>query len=197
MHASIRRYRVEPGSSAGVIQRVNQTFVPLLKEVRGFVAYYILEAEDGVITTISLFEDQDGADESDRLAVEWFKQNLVAILPALRGTFHGKVVATGEGWSLEGEAAGLPDEQGLEEVKKVLRRETATELAGADEQSLRLLSVDEVCEVLGMSKSWVYKQIRSGEIPSIRLGGSIKVQRADLEEYLENHRRHEPQEEKE
>ncbi len=187
MHASIRRYRLEPASSAGVIQRVNQTFVPLLKEVHGFVAYYILQAEDGVIITISLFEDQDGADESDRLAAQWFKQNLAAILPALRGTFRGKVMPTGEGWSLEEEAVGLSDDQGLEEVKKVLRREAATELAGGD-QDLRLLSIDEVCEVLGMSKSWVYRHIRSGDIPSVRLGGSIKVKRADLAEYLEKHR---------
>jgi excisionase family DNA binding protein len=188
MHASIRRYRVEPGSSAGVIQRVSQTFVPLLKEVDGFVAYYILKAEDGVITTISLFEDQNGADESDRLAAEWIKQNVAAILPALRGTFHGKVVSTNEWWSLEGEAAGLSDDQGLEEVKKVLRKEALTELPRGDEQDLRLLSVDEVCEVLGMSKSWVYRHIRSGDIPSVRLGGSTKVKRADLAEYLQKHR---------
>ena len=187
MYASIRRYRVEPGSSAGVVQRVKQTFVPLLKEVDGFTAYYILEAEDGLITTISLFENRDGADESDRLAAEWFKQNLAAILPALRGTFSGKVVPTGEGWSLEGEAAGLPDEQGLEEVKKVLRKQAVTESPGGD-QDLRLLSVDEVCEVLGMSKSWVYRHIRSGDIPSVRLGGSTKVKRSDLAEYLEKHR---------
>ncbi len=188
MHATIRRYRVEPGSSAEVIQQVNQTFVPLLKEVDGFVAYYILEAEDGVITTISLFEDQDGADESDRLAAEWFKQNLAVIIPALRGTFRGEVVSTSEGWSLEGEVAGLSDDQGLEEVKKVLRKEAATQLPRADEQDLRLLSVDEVCEVLGMSKSWVYRHIRSGDIPSVRLGGSTKVKRADLTEYLQKNR---------
>ena len=188
MYASIRRYRVEPGSSAGLLQRVNQTFVPLLKEVDGFVAYYILEAEDGVITTMSIFEDQDGAEESDRLAAEWFKQNLAAILPALRGTFNGKVVPTDEGWSLaEGEVAGLADAQGLEAVKKVLRKEVLTEPPGGD-QDLRLLSVDEVCEVLGMSKSWVYRHIRNADIPSVRLGGSTKVKRSDLAEYLEKHR---------
>jgi excisionase family DNA binding protein len=39
-----------------------------------------------------------------------------------------------------------------------------------------------------MGKSWVYRRLRSGEIPSVKLGRSIKVKRADLEEYLENHR---------
>jgi len=170
-----------------VIQQVTQTFVPLLKEVDGFAAHYILE-EDGVIIAISLFENRDGADESDRLAAEWFKQNLAAILPALRGTFSGRLVSTSEGLSLEGEATGLPDEQGLEAVRKALRKEEAlTELSGGD-HDLRLLSVDEVCEVLGMSKSWVYRHIRNGDIPSVRLGGSTKVKRTDLAEYLEKHR---------
>jgi excisionase family DNA binding protein len=187
MHASIRRYRVEPGSSAEVVRLVNQTFVPLLKKVDGFAGYYILE-NDGIITTISLFAGQDGAKESDRLAAEWFKNNLAVILPALRETFYSKVVSTGEGWSLvEGEAAELSDEQVLEEVKKALHREAVTELAGGDD-GLQLLSVDQVCAILGMSKSWVYRHLRNGEIPSVRLGGSIKVKRGDLAEYLQKQR---------
>jgi len=39
-----------------------------------------------------------------------------------------------------------------------------------------------------MGKSWVYRRLRSGEIPSVKLGRSIKVKRDDLEEYLETHR---------
>jgi excisionase family DNA binding protein len=39
-----------------------------------------------------------------------------------------------------------------------------------------------------MAKSWVYRRLRSGEIPSVRLGRSVKVWRQDLEEYLERHR---------
>ena len=51
-----------------------------------------------------------------------------------------------------------------------------------------LLSIQEVCQELDMGKSWVYKKLKSGEIPSIRLGRLIKVRRADLEEYLNSHR---------
>ena len=53
---------------------------------------------------------------------------------------------------------------------------------------LDLLSIPEVCQALGMGKSWTYRRIKSGQIPSIKLGRSIKVKRADLEEYLESHR---------
>jgi excisionase family DNA binding protein len=52
-------------------------------------------------------------------------------------------------------------------------------------KGLDLLSIPEVCQELGMGKSWVYKKIKSGEIPSVKLGRTIKVARRDLEEYLE------------
>ena len=48
-----------------------------------------------------------------------------------------------------------------------------------------LLSITQVCQELGMGKSWVYRRIKSGEIPSVKLGNNIKVRREDLEGYLE------------
>ena len=57
-----------------------------------------------------------------------------------------------------------------------------------ERQGLDLLAIPDICQELGMGKSWVYRRLRSGEIPSVKLGRSIKVKRADLEGYLENHR---------
>ncbi len=54
--------------------------------------------------------------------------------------------------------------------------------------SSELLSVLEVCRELRMGKSWVHQRIKSGKIPSVRLGRNIKVKREDLEKYLEDHR---------
>jgi excisionase family DNA binding protein len=51
----------------------------------------------------------------------------------------------------------------------------------------QLLSIAQLCQELGMGKTWVYRRLRSGEIPSVRLGRSIKVRREELEEYLEKH----------
>ena len=55
---------------------------------------------------------------------------------------------------------------------------------------LDLLSITDVCQELGMGKSWVYRRIQSGEIPSVKLGRNIKVRREDLEGYLEDQRYH-------
>ncbi len=54
--------------------------------------------------------------------------------------------------------------------------------------STELLSIEQVCQELGMGKSWIYHRIKSGEIPSVKLGRNIKVKREDLDQYLENQR---------
>ena len=92
--------------------------------------------------------------------------------------------------------------QALEETESVLLEldETFFEQEEEEEHVRRtpersgqdLFSVMEVCQKLGMGKSWVHRKIKSGEIPSIRLGNNIKVRRKDLEEYLEGHRQHPP-----
>jgi excisionase family DNA binding protein len=63
-----------------------------------------------------------------------------------------------------------------------------------ERKSLDLLSIPEVCQELGMGKSWVYRKLKSGEIPSIKLGRSVKVERADPERYLESVRYSSPAE---
>ena len=62
------------------------------------------------------------------------------------------------------------------------------ETAGGGAGQFDLLSITEVCQELRMGKSWVYRRIQSGEIPSVKLGHNIKVRREDLEEYLERQR---------
>jgi excisionase family DNA binding protein len=55
-------------------------------------------------------------------------------------------------------------------------------------KGIELLSIAQLCQELGMGKSWAYSKLKSGEIPSIKLGRSIKVKREDLEKYLDGHR---------
>src|SRR5688572_20482806 len=59
--------------------------------------------------------------------------------------------------------------------------------ADHEQRGVQLLSIPQLCQELGMGKSWVYRRLRSGEIPSVRLGRTIKVRRDELEEYLQSH----------
>ncbi len=86
--------------------------------------------------------------------------------------------------------------QALEDLESALLDFEGAFFGGGQEQrpqsrvELDLLSISKVCQGLGMGKSWVYRRIKSGEIPSIKLGHNIKVRREDLEEYLEARRYH-------
>jgi excisionase family DNA binding protein len=51
-------------------------------------------------------------------------------------------------------------------------------------QSSRLLSPSEVCQELEADRASVYRRLRSGEIPCLKLGHALKVRREDLEEYM-------------
>ena len=54
-------------------------------------------------------------------------------------------------------------------------------------QTPRLLSPSEVCQELEADSASVYQKLRSGEIPSLKLGNALKVRREDLEEYMKGH----------
>src|SRR5918999_3679702 len=56
--------------------------------------------------------------------------------------------------------------------------------------NLRLLSPSEVCQELGEERTVVYRRLRSGEIPCLKLGHALKVRQADLQEYMKGQRRH-------
>jgi quinol monooxygenase YgiN len=81
MHVAIRRYQMDPVSVDEVMRQVNEGFIPIIKDADGFLAYYALNAGAGEIATVSVFEDQAGAEESVRMAADWVRQNLAALLP--------------------------------------------------------------------------------------------------------------------
>ena len=81
MWATVRRYEGVKDSDE-VAKRVQEGFVPLISEHRGFVAYYYVDdAEEGVVFSTSVFEDQADEEDSNRLAADWVKANIAELLP--------------------------------------------------------------------------------------------------------------------
>ena len=78
----------------------------------------------------------------------------------------------------------VPDENG-EAPERSLNRHL-------NEQNLRLLSLPEVCQELGEERGVVRQRLTSGEIPSLKLGRTLKVRQPDLEEYMRGQRGHHP-----
>ena len=76
-------------------------------------------------------------------------------------------------------------ESALIEYEETLGADSSSTVRPQSPPSMGLLTIPEVCQELGMGKSWVYQRIRSGEIPSVKLGRNIKVKREALEGDLE------------
>jgi len=82
MYASIRRYKTSTGAAAELARRVNEGFVPIISAAPGFVAYYVVDAGNDVVASVSVFQDQAGSEESNRMAADWVKENITSLLPA-------------------------------------------------------------------------------------------------------------------
>jgi hypothetical protein len=79
MYATIRRYSTKTGTSKKTIEdlkhRIEEKFVPMIHDIRGFHSYGFLSVSDKELISISIFEDRQGASESTRKAAEFVQKD--------------------------------------------------------------------------------------------------------------------------
>jgi hypothetical protein len=80
MYAVVRRYEGVRDSKK-VAQVAKEGFVPIISEMPGFVAYYLVDAGDGVIVSTSVFEHKDAEEQSTFRAGEFVAEHLAPLLP--------------------------------------------------------------------------------------------------------------------
>jgi hypothetical protein len=92
MYVTVRRYEgvTDPGEAGRLVK---EGFIPIISEVPGFVAYYWVDAGDGVMISTSIYEDQSGAEESNSRAADYVQENLASLLPNPPQIAAGEVVA--------------------------------------------------------------------------------------------------------
>jgi hypothetical protein len=92
MYAVVRRYEgvTDPAEAA---RRVDEEFLPLLRQVPGFVAYYWADAGGGVMVSTGVFQDRAGAEESTGRAADFVRDHLASLLPNPPQVTAGEVVA--------------------------------------------------------------------------------------------------------
>ena len=92
MYATVRRYEgVTNPSEVG--RQVRETFLPLISEIPGFVAYYLVDAGGGVLISTGVFQDKATSEESNRRAAEWIRESRGSWLPNPPQVTAGEVVA--------------------------------------------------------------------------------------------------------
>ncbi len=95
MHATIRRYEgVDTNRTDELTRKVEESLVPELRKLEGFTGYYLIEAGNGVFSSVGLFKNPAQIDEATTLAAAWVKSSgLESALPNAPKITTGKVVA--------------------------------------------------------------------------------------------------------
>ena len=98
MHAIIRRYDgVDQNRTTELTGKVNETLVPKLSKLPGFKGYYLIDAGNGVFSSLGLFETPEQGMESTKLVTTWIREEkLDTILPNEPKITSGRVVANSE-----------------------------------------------------------------------------------------------------
>ena len=91
MYVAVRRYEgvTDPQKVAQVGE---EGFVPIISALPGFVAHYLVDAGDGVMIAISVFEHKDAEEQSTFRAGEFVSEHLTPLLPNPPQITAGEVV---------------------------------------------------------------------------------------------------------
>ena len=94
MFATIRRYEsIDQARTRELVKKADETLVPSLSDLPGFTGYYLIDTGNGVMSSISVFDTPEHADESTRLASNWVRdEKLETVLPNAPKITSGEVV---------------------------------------------------------------------------------------------------------
>src|SRR3954451_12681264 len=92
MYAAIRQGKAKAGMAEELARRIKEGAIPIISDVEGFMAYYVVYAPDDTVPAISIFNNFAGAEESNRRSVAWIEQNLTPLLTGPAIAVAGPVI---------------------------------------------------------------------------------------------------------
>lgn len=94
MYATIRRYDATDQTRTNeLVKKAEETLLPRLSELPGFSGYHLIEADNGVISSVGFFDTAEHAEESGRVASNWVREEkLETALPNPPKVTSGKVL---------------------------------------------------------------------------------------------------------
>ena len=94
MFATIRRYEsIDNARTDELVKKADETLLPKLSELPGFNGYYLIDTGNGVISSVSVFDTPEHAEESTSVASSWVReQKLETALPNAPKITSGEVV---------------------------------------------------------------------------------------------------------
>ena len=92
MYAAIRQGKARTGMAEELSVRIKEGAIPIISDVPGFQAYYVVYAPDDTVTAISIFDNVEAAEESNRRALVWIEQNVEPLLAGPITAVAGPVI---------------------------------------------------------------------------------------------------------
>ena len=92
MYAAIRQGKAKTGMAEELSRRIKEGAIPIISDVEGFMAYYVVYAPDDTVTAISIFNNYAGAEEANRRALAWIEKNLAPYVVGQATATAGPVI---------------------------------------------------------------------------------------------------------
>jgi hypothetical protein len=89
MYATVRTY-TDSGAFADALVANEDALRETIATIDGFRAYYLIRTDSGV-TSVSVFDDQAGAEESTSRAAAWVAENAADVSPGAPTVTGGEV----------------------------------------------------------------------------------------------------------
>jgi heme-degrading monooxygenase HmoA len=96
MYTVIRRYQGVQ-DSAQVVRRAIDEFAPQLRDQPGFQGYWVLDAGDGVVATITAFDTEEDAVASNAASATWVQENVANLVPSPPRVTAGETIGVTAG----------------------------------------------------------------------------------------------------
>jgi hypothetical protein len=78
MHAAVRTYRVNDVDA--LVSRVEAEFAPRVKQLDGFVGYYVIDGGEGTVVSITVGETAEAVEASTSTAADWVRESAAELI---------------------------------------------------------------------------------------------------------------------
>jgi hypothetical protein len=94
MHAIVRRYDgIDTKRTDELKRKIDDRLMPSLTKLPGFSGYFLIEAGDGVMSSVNFFDTSAHAEESSRVVADWLREEkLETLVPNPPRVTGGEVI---------------------------------------------------------------------------------------------------------
>ncbi len=92
MFATVRSYAGDRDLADALVDRADDV-KRIVSDIAGFHAYYLIQTDGGTVS-VTVYDNQAGAEESNRAAAEWLRENLPDLQTGAPQVSAGEVVIT-------------------------------------------------------------------------------------------------------